>query len=228
MMRLRLDDEARERLPGGIAREQRALRAVRRVLFWPVQDACADRETRRRKGLHLEAYRLTAVIVRLLVPAIGDEAEHADLGVQRVASHHAGELHRPWMLERERRRGNKIQRLVVALEPDRRIEAPKRERQRRKARRCPVDDEVVDLDRGLGRSAIGLLEMRRELAEEVDLVRPWPEQTQCELRPERRALRTIAIVTSQAHCETGDRERCRFFGRRCSALRRPSPPCAAQ
>ncbi len=92
-------------------------------------------------------------------------------------------------------------------ESDRRVEAAKRERQRRQARGGPVDDEVVDLDRGLRRAAVGCFEMGRQLAEEVELIRPRPEYAQGDLRSQRRALREIAIVASQAHREARDDER---------------------
>src|SRR5258706_459866 len=144
------------------------------------------------------------------------------------ARHQAGELHGPRILERERCRRNEIQRLVVALEPDRRVEPPERERQRREAPGCPVDDEVVDLDRRSRRTAVRLLEMRRELAKEIELIRPWPENAQRDLRSERGALREIAIVAPQSDREPGYVQRCGLFDRDVAALRRPSPPCAAQ
>src|SRR5204863_5755701 len=71
-------------------------------------------------------------------------------------------------------------------------------------------------------------EMRRELAEEVELIRPRPENAQRELRPERRVLGEIAIVASESDREAGHDE-WRFLFEICvAALRRPSPPCAAQ
>src|SRR5204863_8173817 len=138
-----------------------------------------------------------------------------------------GELHGASILERERRRRNEIERLVVALESERRVELPERQRERRRVRRRTVDDEVVDLDRRRGRSAVRRFEMRRQLAEQVELIGPGPEQAQRELGSERRALREIAVVAGRSHREAGDRERRRLF-RRARYLCRHAPPSAAE
>jgi len=77
------------------------------------------------------------------------------------------------------------------------------------------------------RSAVRRFEMRRQLAEQVELIGPGPEQAQRELGSERRALREIPVVAGRSHREAGDRERRRLF-RRERYLCRHVPPCAAE
>src|SRR5882672_2878859 len=66
--------------------------------------------------------------------------------------------------------------------------------------------------------------MRRELTEEIELIRPRPKYAQRELRPQGRALRKIAIVTAESDREAGHDEWCLLFEIDIAALRRPSPP----
>ena len=125
-MRLSLHDQTGHRLPCRVAGHQRALRAIGRVFLGPIQRSGSYGQTRSREYLDLETSRLTGVVVPLLVPSIRDEPEQAHFGIERVARHEARELHRPRVLERERRGRHELERLIVPLKPDRRVDPAER------------------------------------------------------------------------------------------------------
>ena len=69
---------------------------------------------------------------------------------------------------------------------------------------------------GLGRTAVGLLEVRRQLAKDVEVIRPGPEQAERNFPGDGCSALEIAIIPSVAHRESRDRERrllAEFHGR---------------
>src|SRR2546422_1950407 len=122
-MRLGLEDQALQRLPRGVPGEQYARRTVCRIFFGAVEGARSNSEIGRWEDLHLEACGLAAVIVHFLIPPVCHKSEHTDSRIHDEAGHQARELDGTSILERERRCGNEIEGLVVALEADRRVEA---------------------------------------------------------------------------------------------------------
>src|SRR6266571_2009661 len=127
---------------------------------------------------------------------------------------HAGELAGARVGEVERIGGDEVERLIVALEPDRRVEPPERHRPAVRVLRSPAYKQIVDLG---GR--LPVLERRGELREQVRVPHGL-EQTQADLPGRERVAARDAVVARAPHGEARDRDGPRLLERHFALLRR--------
>src|SRR5258705_145627 len=66
--------------------------------------------------------------------------------------------------------------------------------------------------------------VRRELAEQVELIRPWLEKAHGDFRCQRGALRQVVVVRAQSDCKTRDHQRVRFLNLDLGILCDATPP----
>src|SRR5207247_2956123 len=108
---------------------------------------------------------------------------------------------------------------IVALEAQRGIEPPEAHVEGRGAGRRPTHDEIIDLDLGGRGAAVARRDVGRQLAEQVEIVRPGPEQADGELRGQCGIARLLAIPDERSDREPGDGYRFGRFERDLTLLR---------
>ncbi len=142
------------------------------------------------------------------VPAVEHEPRHAGARARRPGALQADHLYRPRELEVEAGRHQKIERLIVALEPDGEVELAEVECHVGRAGRHERDQQIVDLDLGAELVSVpGFLERGGELAEDVGVFGQLAERRQRHLARGERVVAGAAGVAVAADAESGDLHR---------------------
>ena len=164
-----------------------------------------ERQPFSRNPLGAEQAGLPAVVVLRHVPAVRDGGREAEMARRRVAHDGPGEFCGPRELEVEGRKGREVERFVVALEAERRVEATEGERPLARVRWGPAHEQIVDLGRRLP-----AFQGRGELPEEVGLADRL-EHTYRELAGAERVHTLQAVVLRRADSEPRNGDRLRFL-----------------